>query len=116
MSLKRFGGWEPVTVTEYEYDGGGRLLRSWSHPETEWDQTQQAWMEALAIYRSRLCPLHGGPLEECTSPEDTGVQFEVDRSTCRAQLTLIEAQRAVNDGKKPSPYAGARLWTLRKRG
>jgi len=72
-------------------------------------------MVALSQYRSRLCPLHGGPLEDCTSPEESGPQFEVTRSTCRAQMTLVESMRAADDGKKPSPYASARLFQVAKR-
>lgn len=91
-------------------------MRSVTVREPEWTEQDRAEILALGLYRSQLCPLHGGPLEECTSHEETGAQFEASRSTCRAQLALIEAQRAADDGKKPSPYAGARLWTLRKRG
>lgn len=91
-------------------------MRSVTTREPEWTEQDRAEILALALYRSRLCPIHGGPLDECTSPEESGAQFVAERSTCRAQLALIEAQRAADDGKKPSPYAGARLWTLRKRG
>lgn len=91
-------------------------MRSVTVREPEWTEQDRAEILALALYRSRLCPLHGGPIEDCTSPEETGVQFAVDRATCRAQMTLIETMRAIDDGKKPSPFAAARLFTVRKRG
>ncbi|MCZ7440811.1 hypothetical protein O7598_30790 [Micromonospora sp. WMMC241] len=84
--------------------------------EPEWTEQDRAEILALGLYRAGLCPLHGGPLSECTTPEESGAQFEADRSTCRARLALIEAQRAADDGKAPGPYAGARVWKLRKRG
>ena len=48
--MKRFTGWEPATV--YEYDDAGRLVAS--QPEVEWDDTERAWMLALEEYRSDL--------------------------------------------------------------
>ncbi|MFG1659086.1 hypothetical protein ACGFIY_21395 [Micromonospora chersina] len=83
--------------------------------EPEWTEQDRAEQLALALYRSKLCPLHGGPLDECTSNEETGVQFDVTRSTCRAQMAVIEAKQAADDGKKPSPYAPARLYRVRRR-
>lgn len=58
-------GWEPSTV--YEYDEGGRLVRS--TPETEWDPQQVAWMLALEAYEQGLCKRCGEPLEETTRIE-----------------------------------------------
>ncbi|MEV4767805.1 hypothetical protein [Micromonospora humida] len=105
-----------METTRHWHDRRGRLVRSVTVREPAWTEQDRAEMLALRLYRSWLCPLHGGLLEECTSDEDTGVQFQVDRSTCRAEMALIEAQRAANDGKKPSPYARARLWTVSRRG
>ncbi|MEU4782840.1 hypothetical protein [Micromonospora sp. NPDC023633] len=83
--------------------------------EPEWTEQDRAEILALGLYRSWLCPLHGGLLEDCTAPEESGPQFEVTRSTCRAQMALIESRRAADDGKTPSPYAGARLFRIRRR-
>jgi hypothetical protein len=41
-----------------------------STPETEWDETQQAYILALAAYRRRICGGCGGDLEETTAPEN----------------------------------------------
>jgi len=64
--LKRFHGWEPATV--HEYDDAGRLVRS--KAESEWDEGEQTVMLALQAYRSALCPLCGGPISVCTAPEN----------------------------------------------
>ena len=113
VSLKRFGGWEPVTVTEYEYDAGGRLVRSWSQPESEWDDRQQAWMLALAQHRAEFCPCGCGQrYVDTTSPEEGGPQFHAERVVCRARLALLEEQKAA---ETTDIIGGARLWTVRKR-
>lgn len=113
ISLRRFGGWEPVTVTEYEYDDAGRVARTYSQPESEWDQQQQAWMEALAAYRGERCPCGCGQRwSDTTSPEETGPQFSADRVVCRARLALLEAQKAA---ETQDIIGGARLWTVHKR-
>jgi len=63
-SLKRTRGWEPVT--RYWKSGG-----EWrSQPEVEWDEQEQGWMLALAIYRDTKCPHCSGFLEETTAPEN----------------------------------------------
>lgn len=41
-----------------------------SRPEVEWDDGEQTVMLALQAYRAALCPLCGGPLSVCTSPEN----------------------------------------------
>jgi hypothetical protein len=60
--LKRFHGWEPSTVLEYNTEG---LLVS-SRPEVEWDESEQTVMLALHLFRNSLCPKCGGPLAICT--------------------------------------------------
>ncbi|GHJ11220.1 hypothetical protein TPA0907_55870 [Micromonospora humidisoli] len=114
ISLRRLGGWEPVTVTEYEYDEAGRLVRSWSQPESEWDQPQRAWVAALAAFRGELCPCGCGQRwVDTTSPEEGGPQFAAERVVCRARLALLEAQQAA---ETPDVIGRARLWTVRKEG
>ncbi|WP_346536940.1 hypothetical protein [Micromonospora sp. DPT] len=113
VSLKRFGGWEPVTVTEYEYDDDGRLLRSWSQPESEWDEQQQAWIQALVQHRAELCPCGCGQrYTDTTSPEETGPVFVAERVVCRARLALLEEQKAA---ETQDIIGRARLWLVRKR-
>ncbi|TBL44237.1 hypothetical protein EYA84_01995 [Verrucosispora sp. SN26_14.1] len=111
ISLKRLGGWEPITTTEYEYDESGRLVRSWSQPESEWDQDQQAWVDAWAEYRAQRCPCGCGQrYADVTSEEEGGPQFVADRKVCRARLALLEAQKAA---ETQDVIGGARLWQVR---
>jgi hypothetical protein len=66
VSLKRLNGWEPARVTEHEYDDAGRLFRSVERVEVEWDDTERAWMIALAELDGQSCSGCGGYLPETT--------------------------------------------------
>lgn len=68
VSHKRFCGWEPRTVTTYEYDEGGRLVRSVTVTEREWDDDQRELAYGLARWEASLCPGCGGDLAETTDP------------------------------------------------
>lgn len=61
-------GWEPATVTEYEHDEQGRVVRSTSRTEPEWDRTQHALVAALADLEADTCSGCGNPLSESMSP------------------------------------------------
>lgn len=69
----------------YAYDGD-RLASS--APEAEWDETERAWMVALQRYRNSLCPLCGGPADECMDIENelkfrAGAPIRCHRTTQR---------------------------------
>jgi hypothetical protein len=107
VSLKRFGGWEPETVTEYEYDGD-RLVRTVTRvTEPEWDPEQQAHMIALTVWQAGRCPGCGEQFAESTSSlndpdnrDGTGY-YEVPPPTrchaCTAKHTAEEAFRKDSD-------------------
>jgi hypothetical protein len=99
-----------VETTTYEYDDRGLVVRSVTTREPEWTEEDRAEVLALALYRSELCPLHGGPLEECTSHYDTGPDFKVDRIRCRATDELM-AEQATTKLDRP----GAVLWSVQPR-
>lgn len=104
-------------MTEHEYERG-RLVRSVTTREPRWTEQDRAELIALALYRESLCPRCGRPLDVCTSDEETGPQFEVSESTCRSALAIAEVKNKLSDhGKKPIPYAEARLFgtTIRRR-
>lgn len=67
-------------------------------------------MFALVLYRSWLCPLHGGPLADCTSHDDTGPEFTVSRIRCRAE----DARLAAQDEAKNTDRPAAVLWSVSK--
>jgi hypothetical protein len=54
------------------YDEAGRLIRSVTRVEPEWDAQQQAWMLALGRYRQETCNGCDGYLPETTDPENDG--------------------------------------------
>lgn len=86
--------------------------------EPLYTEQDRAELIAYELYLEGLCPRCGRPLEVCTSDEATGVQFEVQQSTCRATRAIAEVKNALtDDGKKQIPYAEARLFgtTIRKR-
>lgn len=89
ISYKRFKGWEPANV--YEYDDTGRLISS--RPEVEWDDVEQGWMTALAKWRhDEVCPLCGWPREICQAPE-TEWSLEVPLPTrCHVTTAIRRAQ------------------------
>lgn len=64
------------------------------------------------MYRRSLCPLHGGPLADCTSHEDSGPEFVVHKKRCRAHDEVLMAQ----EGLKNTDRRGALLWSVSRRG
>lgn len=86
--------------------------------EPLYTEQDRAELIAYELYAEGLCPRCGRPLEVCTSDEATGVQFEVQQSTCRATRAIAEVKNALtDDGKKQIPYAEARMFgtTIRER-
>jgi hypothetical protein len=108
ISLKRFEGWEPTTV--HEHDEAGRLVSS--TPEPEWDDAQQGWMLALAVYEDGLCPLCGRPRRICSDPDGEG--------KWRALLPIrCHATTALSIAKKPyleQPQSEALLFVAERKG
>lgn len=108
-------GWEPASITTYEYDDSGRLSRAVTvrEPEyTAWDRA--ALLRDVADSKIRRGS-HGLPLSETTDPEN---QFAYEAETPAmdwAQKALDDAQEAY---KKQNPKAslGALLWRVKKRG
>lgn len=109
ISPRRFDGWEPSTV--YEYDDAGRLVRS--TPESEWSEQDRAWLLALAGYRASLCPCGCGlPAEQTLAHEDDGRRFVVSPpARCRARTALAQKQAEYQD----SPQPEALLWSVERR-
>lgn len=81
--------------------------------EPEWTDQDRAEQLALAQYRAGLCPNGcGQPLTESTTHADHGPDYDAVATTCRACASLLEAKRAVADGKQSNPDAPARLWRI----
>lgn len=105
ISYKRLQGWEPRTT--YEYDDGGRITAS--YPEVEWDETERAWMLALAAWRARhVCGLCGMPREVCQDP-DAEFALEVALPTrCHVTTAILRAKAA--RARAPGEHDDALLW------
>jgi hypothetical protein len=113
VPLSKFEGREPVTVTEYEYDGE-RLVRAVTVTEPEWTEHDQAVMIALAQYRDSLCSCCGLPKAMTLADEKDAPRFVVAKRYCLARKTLIESQQSfTNNGKDAKPAHGALLWSVR---
>lgn len=67
VSWRRFTGWEPARITEYEYEDG-QLVRAVTTTEPEWDDEQRHAVHALLRYRAGLCPGCRNPLSETADP------------------------------------------------
>lgn len=118
ISHRRLSGWEPATTTIYEYDEQGRMVRSVSVPESEWDDDQRALMIALQLYRDSLCPSCGLPLEETRdplhdrdNPEATHVYVVTGHRRCHACTALMasdeEFRNPTGDGMAAPNQPGA---------
>ncbi len=99
-------GWTPKQETTYEYDQGGRLIRSRTWVEPEWDAQQAGWMLALAVYDTTRCPLCGGDRAECQAPENADRYAVEDPTRCHRATALHAAQREYED----QPGFAALLW------
>jgi hypothetical protein len=92
-------------------------VRAVTTREPEWTEQDLAEYQAWVEYQASLCPCGCGFLKsESTSNHETGPEFAVTYTTCRARAALLEAQRAVADGKGPNPDGPARLFTITKTG
>jgi hypothetical protein len=124
-SPKRFHGWEPTWVTEYEYDDTGRMVRSVTRMlEPEWDDATRLSAEALAAVERDSCPgcnMHSSILAD---PERNKFTFaEQVCEVCKAQEVYgrVVAARDEADRKRfenappsvPRPGDGRHIYLKR---
>ena len=101
-------------MTQHEYDRAGRLVRSVTRREAEWDDEQAAWMLALAEYRTNLHSECGGYLPETTAPgAEDGYRAEPP-VRCHLCTERGRAVAAFADGG--GKQMEALLWPVRRRG
>jgi len=85
----------------YEYDEQGRMTRSVSRSEAEWDQDQRDMVLALTEAERGECAGCGQPLGESTDPENEG-RYRVDPPTrCHGCNALQIAYEKAKDYKHP---------------
>lgn len=107
-------GWEPASITTFEYDESGRLARAVTVREPEFTPWDRAAL--LTDVADSKVPRggHGRTISEVTDP-DNQFAYEVEPPAMDwAQKKLDEAQAAY---KKSNPNAdmGALLWRVTKR-
>ena len=97
MSPRRFAGWEPATL--YQYDDDGRIVRT--TPEPEWDDFDVALVDALRNWEAGLfsCGHH-------RSESDPELVHEVGYRVCRVCDALQEAQEKQKGSDKAELDAG----------
>lgn len=105
MSWKRFQGWEPVRTTT-TVDGVQTMVA-----EPEWDEDERAHMIALAMWEDSRCPLCGGPVEDCQSPEAERRFAGTPPVRCHRTDAIIRYQDKA--GEYPRPRA--LLWRAEDR-
>jgi hypothetical protein len=89
-----FDGRQLTEETVHHYDAAGRLARSVTTHEPLWLEIDQVEILALAEYRAGLCPLHGGPLEECQSRGSWEPDYKVEISRCHATYARLAAMES----------------------
>lgn len=114
VSPKRLLGWEPHQVTVHEYDSSGRLARSTTTVEAEWDDEQRELVFALQAYEADLCPGCQQPLEQTTRSDNEGQYVAGPAIRCHRCTAADQAFKTYEN----SPAAQALFipLTLRERG
>ena len=94
-------GRQLTSVTEYEYDDAGRLIRCATTHEAPWTDEDRDLLLALAEEERGECHGCGRLLTETADPANRGM-YEVRRSTCDACVVLeSEMDNDHSDGKRP---------------
>lgn len=107
IAVKRLDGWEPVTVAEHEYDDDGRLIRTVTRREPEWDEESRTWAEAWLVYKSQIHEACGHYLPDST---EAAAEYEVgDATRCHACTARSIAFKRYED----SPQNDALLYMAR---
>ncbi len=101
ISLRTFDGWTPERETVYEYDDDGRLVRSREWVAAEWDETQRAWMLALADYEQSRCTGCGGDVNETFDPANDGAWM--------AEAWRCHRCTSIDDGADAYANAGGKI-------
>ncbi|WP_123661585.1 hypothetical protein [Actinocorallia herbida] len=98
----RWLGREPRTVTTYEYDDGGRLLRSVTETEPLWTDEDRGWAEALAHFEADECKGCGQPLSESTEASAEGAYDAPLPLRCHACTAVSIQQDAASKNAHPT--------------
>ena len=118
LAPRQLWGWTPETVTEYEYDADGRLVRSIQRTESAWDEDQYGLVAASADIESDLHSC-GHPLSETTSWEAdelnrhrTIIYEAGPPQACQACRVLQRKRKEYEDSGSVTPD---QLWSVSKK-
>jgi hypothetical protein len=100
VSWRRYTGWEPTRIAVHEYEDG-RLVRSVTTTEPEWDDDQRAAVQALLRYEASLCPGCRSPWAEVTDPDNEGRYITAPAIRCHRCTALSQAQGIYQDTDHP---------------
>lgn len=102
ISLKRFEGWEPKTVTEYVYNDNGQIDHTITTVEPEWDEDETSLMLALHALELDTCSGCNGRLSETTLPENDD-NYKVDPpERCHKCTVLSKAADKYTESDAPT--------------
>lgn len=106
MSHKRFLGWEPTRTIVT--DGVLQTVTM----EPEWDEQERDYMIALQAFEDSLCPVCGGPTEECQSPEAEWEWQGTPPTRCHRTDAVLRYQESI---QKQLDRPRALTWHAEKR-
>jgi hypothetical protein len=111
VSPARFLGWEPKVTVTYEYGANGRIARTVTTTEPEWNADSRELAMALERYEAGCCSGCGDHLSITTKPENedryrAGPGIRCHRCTATAQM----AQKY-----EDAPYASALVFPVELR-
>jgi hypothetical protein len=111
LSLRRLDGWTPTATTDYEYDDAGRLARSTTTSDSEWDEEQEAWFLALADYRASRCPCGCGEDRRESMDIKNDGRYKATAAQCHARAAIDIASKQY----EKEPFAGSLLFGVELR-
>lgn len=111
VSPAEFAGAPAVSVTEYEYDQAGRLIRATTVTEPRWTDQDREAAYALDDWEASLCSGCGGDLTETTQRLHE-YAYVADRER-EAICWRCQGQAAAGKPYEEHPYAHAMLIPLR---
>lgn len=112
-------GWEPISVTRYEYDDSDRLIGAWVEREPEFSRDDVQALIAF-IEMGRVGP-HGHPMNEATAREGDPSNNEREWDWFVDLPEVDFAQRALDQAREaykqtyPDADMGSLKWRVEKR-
>lgn len=91
--MRRLGGWEPAVETVYEYDDAGRLIRSVSRCEPEFNGEQVAYLLASREISNEPRGPHGFPMAVATAASTRG-KVRVEATVDHIEREITQTREA----------------------